>query len=610
MTALSRYKERCSEDLTFCFASEYKIRSVDVKNGRFALVPFDIRGRATQVALLAEYEKQMADRGFVRIIIDKSRKEGCSTEIQALAIHHCQTHPQSHAITVAHETKSTRELFRIGSRIVEGCDPNVLPVLKSKPKGHMLEWANGSRAECQTQGGSADSERGSTPTFLHISELPSWETRRRESSAADVCQAMLNAVPDVPGTVIIIESTAKGVGNLFHQMWMRAIKNERGNTFVPMFFSWKDNAEYSSPHPNPEIRKERAWLGERLKEAHESGDVEVMADMAVRLEYSQLQAERAVEFGLAPPKIRFWQQTLVNKCNSDQDRFDEEWPLSWEISFVSSGRSVFSGQMIQRRLAQVQKLKPPTSGSLIMEEGRPRIIRDGGGWEFYKLPQKDHRYVLTADAAGGGRSVDDDFAAIQVFDRVTKEQAAEFYSKVTPDFLAEQLAVAAMLYNEGIMVPECNNHGLLVIHYLVSHHAQRMLYRRFSEPGKIAGTETNKLGYSTDTRTRHYMFGLFEGAVRRGELTLYSQRLLGEMLTLIRNKTSGRPEAAFGYNDDASIAMCIAVDVDKQLAEQGVSAIEDKPKESFNRSGHGFAQPFNPKVAVDYLEDEEAIPWF
>jgi hypothetical protein len=607
--AFERYKARCYSDLKFCFASEYKIRSIDYETNRFGLVPFDIRGRVTQEALVEEYNRQIKARGFVRIIIDKSRKEGCSTFIQGLAIHHCQTTEQAHAITVAHETKSTRELFRIGRRIVEACDPNVFPSLVGKPKGHILEWKNGSRAECQTQGGSADTERGTTPTFLHISELPSWETRRRTSSAADVAQALLNAVPDVPGTVIIIESTAKGIGNLFHQMWMRAIKHELGTNFVPMFFSWKDNPEYDSPHPNPKIEQEREWLGERLTEAAAAKDITAVADISVRLEYSQLQTERAIEFDLEPSKIRFWQQTLVNKCNGDQDRFDEEWPLSWEISFISSGRNVFSGRMIQQRLSEVQKLDPPITGTLIEEGENTKIMRDGGGWEFYELPEKEHRYLISADAAGGGRSVDDDFACIQVLNRVTKTQVAEFYKKVPPDFLAHQLALAAKMYNEAVMVPECNNHGLVVIHYLTRYHPQRFLYRRFAEPGKISGTETNRLGYSTDLKTRHYMFGLFEAAVRRNELTLYSQRLLGEMLTLIRNKTSGRPEAAYGYHDDASIAMCIVVDVDKQLSDQGISAIEDEPAVIEMPLEGGFGISFNPKITIGY-QAEEIEPWF
>jgi hypothetical protein len=569
---------------------------------QWGLVALDTTGRAAQHALLKEIKRQEDERGFVRIVICKSRKEGLSTIIQALAIHHCQTTPHAHALTVAHETDATRELFRIGRRIVENCDGAVFPPLKSKPRGSKLEWTNGARAECQTQGGSADSERGSTPTFLHISELPSWETGRRNTSAVDVAQALLNAVPDLPQTYVFIESTSKGVGNLFHDIYLRAIKDVRGNLYEPMFFSWKDNSEYATPCPSAERGKEELWLSEHMVDAHGAEDIVAFNDAANRLGYDQIQRERAVEFGLTPDQIRFWQQTLVNKCNSDQDRFDEEWPLSWQISFVSSGRAVFSARLVQEMMKNAKA--PEETGTLVEGAGGVVVQPDAGGWEVYHRPHPDHNYLVTSDAAGGGRSNNDDFACIQVFDRFTQTQVAEYYDRVTPDILARQQALAATLYNNAMLVPEANNHGLVVIHYLIRDFPKLRLYRRFSEAGKVAGTETNKLGYSTDVRTRHFMVGLFESVVRRGEIGLNSKRLLGEMITLIRSKTSGRPEAPYGHHDDATIAMCIAIDVHKQLVDQGEPSLQ----EHGDVEQRGFAAVFSPTVRVVY-DDEEDSQW-
>jgi len=570
---------------------------------RWGLIGLDTSGRSAQEALLKEIKRQEDERGFVRIVISKSRKEGLSTIIQALAIHHCQTTPHAHALTVAHETDATKELFRIGRRIVDNCDPAVFPPLMNKPKGNKLEWVNGSRAECQTQGGSADSERGSTPTFLHISELPSWETGRRNTSAVDVAQALLNAVPDLPSTYVFIESTSKGVGNLFHDIYLRAIKDVRGNLYEPMFFSWKDNPDYSTPCPSPERGKEELWLSNQMVEAHEADDLIAFNDAANRLGYDQQQRQRAVEFKLTPDQVRFWQQTMVNKCNSDPDRFDEEWPLSWQISFVSSGRNVFSARLIQEMMKQA---KPPEeSGTLIEQDNRIVVRPDGGGWEVYDQPHPDHNYLVSSDAAGGGRSNDDDFACIQVFDRFDRRQVAEFYDRVTPDYLARQQALAATMYNNAMLVPESNNHGLVVIHYLIRDFPQLQLYRRYSEAGKVAGTETNKLGYSTDVRTRHFMVGLFESVVRRSEVVLNSKRLLGEMLTLIRSKVSGRPEAPYGHHDDATIAMAISIDVHKQLVEQGEPSLKEATGDV---DPSGFAAVFSTTVRGEQDEQEE-MPW-
>ena len=601
--ALERYRQECFKDREFCFKSEYRIRALDKDAMRWGLIPLSTEGRTAQEELLTEIKRQEDERGFVRIVICKSRKEGLSTIIQALAIHHCQTTPHAHALTVAHETDATKELFRIGRRIVDGVDKNVFPPLSGKPKGSKLEWINGSRAECQTQGGSADSERGSTPTFLHISELPSWETARRNTSAADVAQALLNAVPDLPNTYVFVESTAKGMGNLFHEMFIRAIKNVRGNLYIPMFFSWKDNPDYRAAAPTKEQDKDELWLSERMVDAFKSDDIIAYSDAANQLGYDQVQRKRAIEFDLKPDQIRFWQQTLVNKCNSDQDRFDEEWPLSWQISFVSSGRSVFSARLVQHMMKHTAPVME--EGTMLEVDGKLSVHPDGGGWQIFHKPVKDHKYIVTSDAAGGGRGNDDDYACIQVFDRFEKAQVAEFYDKVTPDVLARQQALAATMYNNALMVPESNNHGLVVIHYLLREFPQLILYRRFCEPGKVAGHETNRLGYSTDVRTRHFMVGLFESVVRRGEIKLNSKRLLGEMLTLIRSKASGRPEAPHGHHDDAVIAMCIGIDVHKQLVEQGDASLKE-PEETVEHSD--FAAVFNPMARVQY-DDSEDPTW-
>ena len=551
----------------------------------------------------------MEERGFVRLIICKSRKEGCSTQIQGLSVHHCQTQEQSHSITVAHEAAATKELFQIGKRIVENCDKAIFPDLREKPKAGRIQWDNGSKAECYTQGGSEDTFRGLTPTFLHISELPSWETRRANTNAADVAQALFNAVPDVPGTVVIIESTSKGVGNLFHEMWLRAIKNEPGNLYTPMFFSWKDNEEYTATHPDKERWADICFAHDRMVEAHKAGDTDGFHQIGADLSYSQLQRERTIEFNLGPEQLLFWQQTLVNKCNNDQDRFDEEWPLSWQISFIASGRSVFDGRLIENRLTELEGYVPMREGSLRRGENGLEIHNDGGAWEFYELPQPGVQYVVSGDASAGGRSKTDDYACIQVYDRATKTQSAEYYAKTPPDQLAHQMALVGELYNDALLAPEVNGPGLVVVHYLKKHHPNRKIYRRFSEPGKVEGMETKRLGYCTNVKTRHYMFGLFEASVRNRELTIYSKRLLGEMLTLIRNPTNGRPEAAPGYHDDACISMCICIDIDKQQAAQGIRAQGPSDPGRMSPETFGFAHAFNPTVYTDD-QTSDTHTWF
>jgi hypothetical protein len=83
--------------------------------------------------------------------------------------------------------------------------------------------------------------RSSTIQLFHGSEVAHWPYA--QSHAAGVLQA----VPDAPGTEIILESTAHGVGNFFHQTWREA---EAGiNDYIAIFVPWYWQEEYRRPVP-------------------------------------------------------------------------------------------------------------------------------------------------------------------------------------------------------------------------------------------------------------------------------------------------------------------------------------------------------------------------
>jgi hypothetical protein len=78
--------------------------------------------------------------------------------------------------------------------------------------------------------------RSSTIQLFHGSECAFW------ANASEHAKGILQAVPDAPGTEIILESTANGVGNYFHQMWQKA---EAGmSDFIAIFVPWFWQPEY------------------------------------------------------------------------------------------------------------------------------------------------------------------------------------------------------------------------------------------------------------------------------------------------------------------------------------------------------------------------------
>lgn len=70
----------------------------------------------------------------------------------------------------------------------------------------------------------------------HNSEVAFWP------NASDHAAGIMQAIPETAGTEIILESTANGLGNYFHNLWQLAEVGE--SEFIPVFIPWYWQAEY------------------------------------------------------------------------------------------------------------------------------------------------------------------------------------------------------------------------------------------------------------------------------------------------------------------------------------------------------------------------------
>ena len=78
--------------------------------------------------------------------------------------------------------------------------------------------------------------RGQTIQYFHGSEVGFWQ------NAAEHTKGIMQAIPSGEGSEVILESTANGVGNYFHEQWKAA---EKGlSEFLPIFVPWYWQDEY------------------------------------------------------------------------------------------------------------------------------------------------------------------------------------------------------------------------------------------------------------------------------------------------------------------------------------------------------------------------------
>jgi hypothetical protein len=187
-----------------------------------------------------QLEKQKAERGYVRALILKGRQQGCSTYVAARFYHQTSSRKGRNAFIVSHEEMSTTNLFKMVKRYH---DYNaVAPDTQYSNAKELIFAGMDSGYKLATAGAGKDVGRSNTVQLFHGSEFGFWQ------DASGLLAGIGNTVPsgaEAGGTEMILESTANGMGNAFHMMWLAAERGE--GEYIPIFVPWFWQDEYRTP---------------------------------------------------------------------------------------------------------------------------------------------------------------------------------------------------------------------------------------------------------------------------------------------------------------------------------------------------------------------------
>ena len=185
--------------------------------------------RRAQRYLDEQLEAQRERLGYVRAIVLKGRQQGVSTLIQGRFMRATTTRPGVRAFILTHEKDATENLFEMADRYYNNLPVWMQPELgKCNAKELSFDKLD-SGYKIGTAGNKAVG-RSQTIQLFHGSEVAFWP------NAEEHTKGILQAVPDASDTEIILESTANGVGNYFHQQWKQA---EKGlSDFIAIFIPW------------------------------------------------------------------------------------------------------------------------------------------------------------------------------------------------------------------------------------------------------------------------------------------------------------------------------------------------------------------------------------
>ena len=217
----------------------YAPRCLKIRTKSGSVHPFALN--SAQRLIHAKLERQRAMTGKVRAIVLKGRQQGASTYIEGRFYWKTSMSFGKRAFILTHEQSATDSLFEMTKRYHDNC-PDVLKPKTEAASAKELMFGELDSGYMVATAGSKNTGRSKTAQFFHGSEVAFWPNA--ETHMAGIGQT----VPDLPGTEIILESTANGVGNLFHGMVMDAVKGK--GEYQLIFVPWFVQEEYRKPVPD------------------------------------------------------------------------------------------------------------------------------------------------------------------------------------------------------------------------------------------------------------------------------------------------------------------------------------------------------------------------
>lgn len=185
-------------------------------------------------------EAQRAKTGKVRALILKARQQGFSTYIGGRFYWRVTHGFGLQCFILTHEQPATDNLFAMVDRYHKHNHPLVRPSTGAANAKELYFDVLDSGYSVGTAGSKAVG-RSKTVQLFHGSEAAFWP------NAPTHFAGVVQTIPDLPGTEVILESTANGIGGEFHERWQQA---EAGiGDYIAIFVPWFWSDEYRRPVP-------------------------------------------------------------------------------------------------------------------------------------------------------------------------------------------------------------------------------------------------------------------------------------------------------------------------------------------------------------------------
>ena len=479
-------------------------------------------------------ERQLAEKGQIRICVLKARQIGISTIIEAIVFSMSILFDNFRSKIVSHEDASSSAILGMTKRYWETYLWKEFHDDKYNGRTH-LSWTNGADIDIATAK-NIGAGRSQTLHFLHASEVAFWPDPKT------LMTGLNQAVPTFGLNCVFMESTANGVGNYFHKTCNEAMRGESEYEFV--FYPWYSHPEYTAAFLAPE----------EVAKFH----LEDLDEEEVRLRD---------RFNVDDARLLWRRWAIVNRCQGDINKFHQEYPSTPHEAFISTGRNVFPlGKMLDHYEPLIGKV-----GRLIRSRNKVKFVEDPGGpLTIFAEPSDDKDWGVYLIGGDPTHTTAGDNACVQVINRRTLEQVAVYRRKIDPINFGKDMQMIGHYFNDALLAPEKTGPGYATIGCIV---ADRYPFVYATQNvAKMQGFHTGDVyGWVTNTQTKHLAIShllkaLLDPLVEVGNNTF--GLLLHDEATFMEMRDYVTTEDGQGYKnsdgseyDDGVMALAIAIAV-------------------------------------------------
>jgi len=508
--------------------------SIKTKAGE--LIPFKLN--SIQKKIIAKIRELQAEGKPIRIWILKARQMGCSTLIEAIIYAYTSQRQNINSLILADDLDGSNYLFNMSKLYHEQVAREFKhPLQRSNEK--KIEFANRHSQILVDTADNLDAGRKYTFQIVHLSEIEFFRDART------LMIGLNQAIPELPNTIMIGETTANGVGGYFYEQWHKA---KRGETdWADLFFGWFEDNTYQK-------------------------------DVPAGFELTVEEQDILTKHKLTLRQMAWRRDCIKNKCDGSVDIFNQEYPAIDEEAFLVSGHCRFNTDCL--KIIRNTTVNEGEESMLEDVYGTVIVTPHPTGWlKIWKKVEENHSYIIGSDTSEGienktASGKEHDYSTAEVLDLDTLEQVAEIKCHLEPDVFAEELRRLGVYYNKAMIGVERNHPGYGVLLELRKKYKNIYYMEIFEEATQ---TRKKKLGWLTDPKTKPLMVGEGDRIIREGLATIRSPELLSELMTFVR-LADGKTEAQEGCFDDLVIAWLIALQIRKYAPRKATT------KESRQRS--------------------------